>query len=140
MDEACIKVLLVEDEILLLTELTESLQEAGFTVLEASSGAQAYGYLDREGEDIRAVITDVNLGGGIDGWAVAHHARELNPQIPVIYTTSYNEDVWGAQGVPNSVHIAKAFVPVQVITALSQLLNTSSPPDRSSSEGGRSGF
>ncbi len=121
------KVLLVEDEILLLAELADALKEAGFTVLEATTGAQAYRLLDGEGENVRALIADINLGGGIDGWAVAHHARQLNPQMPVIYTTSYNADVWAAQGVPNSVHIAKPFVPVQVVTALSQLLNTSSP-------------
>lgn len=121
------KVLLVEDEILLLAELADALKEAGFTVLEATTGAQAYRLLDGEGENVRALITDINLGGGIDGWAVAHHARQLNPQMPVIYTTSYNADVWAVQGVPNSVHIAKPFVPVQVVTALSQLLNTSSP-------------
>jgi CheY-like chemotaxis protein len=127
-DEAAIQVVLVEDEVLLLTELSEALTAAGFTVLEASTGAQAYGLLDREGENVRALITDINLGGGIDGWAVAHHARKINPQLPVIYTTSYNADVWAANGVPNSVHIAKPFVSVQVVTALSQLLNTSGPP------------
>jgi CheY-like chemotaxis protein len=127
-DNASVQVLLVEDEALLLTELSDALREAGFSVLEATTGAQAFGLLESNSESIRAIITDINLGGGIDGWAVAKNARESNPQIPVIYTTSYNADVWSSQGVPNSVHITKPFVCVQVVTALSQLLNTSGLP------------
>lgn len=123
-----IQLLLVEDEILIRTELAHSLKDAGFAVLEATNGAQAYELLEREGETIRAIITDVNLGGDIDGWHVAQLARKFNPQMPVVYTTSYNADVWAAEGVPNSVHIVKPFVPVQVVTAVSQLLNSNGTP------------
>jgi bifunctional non-homologous end joining protein LigD len=35
----------------------------------------------------RALVADVNLGGTMDGWAVAKHAREIDPAFPIIYMT-----------------------------------------------------
>jgi DNA-binding response OmpR family regulator len=125
-NETRIQVLLVEDEFLLRELLVEPLEEAGFSVLAAKSGEDAVIVLEREGAGIRAVLTDVNLGGEVNGWHVGHYARKVDPLMPVIYTTGQSVEEWAAHGVPNSVHINKPFVHVQVITALSQLLNTTS--------------
>jgi CheY-like chemotaxis protein len=126
-------ILVVEDEPLLQLQLVDPLEEAGFKVLTAARGNEAITILEREGDNIRALITDVNLGGAITGWEVAQKARELNAQMPVVYTTSYPADDWLAHGVPKSIHIDKPFVPVQVITALSQLLNAASTPGATAS-------
>jgi DNA-binding response OmpR family regulator len=125
-EQAQVVILVVEDEFLLQADLADPLTEAGFKVITASQAGEAIATLEREGENIRALITDVNLGGPITGWDVAQKARELNPQLPVIYATSRSSEDWAAHGVPNSVHITKPFVPVQVVTAVSQLLNTTS--------------
>lgn len=113
---------------MLRDELVTPLKEAGFAILEESKGTGAIRLLEEKGTEINALITDVNLSDTVTGWDVAHRAREINPQLPVIYTTSYDAEVWAANGVPNSVHILKPFLPVQVITALAQLLNTTSTP------------
>lgn len=113
MDELKVTVLLVEDEVLLREVLIEPLEEAGFAVLAAVNGEDAINILEREGEAIRAVVTDVNLGGKVTGWHVGHHARVVNPLMPVIYTTGQSAEDWAAHGVPNSVHINKPFVAVQ---------------------------
>lgn len=120
-------ILVVEDEFLLRLQLVDPLEEAGFHVLAASTGAEAIATLESEGGNIRALITDVNLGGGMTGWDVCKRSRELNPLLPVIYTTSFGPEEWAAHGVPNSVHIGKPFLPIQVLTALAQLLNTTAP-------------
>ena len=129
MAETQIQVLLVEDEVLLRELLVEPLEEAGFAVRIATSGDEAIAILERDGEAIRGVVTDVNLGGKVTGWHVGHHARKVNSQMPVVYTTAQSAEDWAAHGVPNSVHIIKPFAAVQVVTAISHLLNTrSSPP------------
>jgi len=61
------------------------------------------------------------------GWDIARHARQLNPELPVIYVTGASAHEWGAMGVPNSVLLSKPFAPAQLLTAVSQLLNTGSP-------------
>lgn len=72
---------------------------------------------------VRGLITDVDLGGGPSGWDVARHAREILPDIPVIYITGGSADEWSAQGVPGSILVAKPFAPAQIISAIASLLN-----------------
>jgi CheY-like chemotaxis protein len=125
-------VFVVEDEALIQPLLIEPLEEAGYKVLMASSGAEAVKLLDgQEAASIRALATDVNLGpSSPTGWDIARRARELHPDIPVVYVTGDSAHDWPSQGVPNSVLITKPFAPAQIITAVSQLLNqaTSAPP------------
>jgi DNA-binding response OmpR family regulator len=47
--------------------------------------------LAREGPPLRAVLLDVDLGGALDGPAVAHALRRENPALPVAFFTA--EDV-----------------------------------------------
>ena len=75
----------------------------------------------------RALATDINLKGRMDGWEVAKHAREIDPGFPVIYMTGASADQWAANGVPNSILLTKPFAPAQLVTAVSQLLNSGTP-------------
>ena len=75
----------------------------------------------------RALVTDINLVGRMDGWEVAKRAREIDPEFPVVYMTGASADQWGSHGVPNSILLTKPFAPAQLVTAVSQLLNTGTP-------------
>lgn len=125
-------VFVVEDDVLIQPLLVEPLEEGGYKVLVASSGADAIKLLDgQEAASIRALITDINLGpSSPSGWDVARRAREIHPDIPVVYVTGDSAHDWSSQGVPNSLLISKPFAPAQIITAVSQLINqaTSAPP------------
>jgi len=74
----------------------------------------------------RAVVTDVNLLGRLDGWEIARAAREIDPHFPVVYMTGAAADKWPVLGVPNSILLQKPFAPAQVVAAVSQLLNVGS--------------
>ena len=74
--------------------------------------------------NVRALITDINLKNEASGWDVARRARELFPDLPVIYVTSAAAEEWTSQGVPKSLLIQKPFAPAQITTAVSQLLNS----------------
>jgi two-component SAPR family response regulator len=73
-----------------------------------------------------ALLTDINLGSKLTGWDVAKRAREIMPEIPVVYMSGFADNEWTANGVPKSIMIAKPFAPAQVMTAVSQLLNGAS--------------
>jgi CheY-like chemotaxis protein len=73
-------------------------------------------------------FTDINLIGALDGWQVGRRARQLNPDIPVIYMTGAAADQWSANGVPNSILLNKPFAPAQIVAAVAQLLNTTGMP------------
>lgn len=114
---------LVEDDALIRDLLETSLAEAGFDVVQVSSGTKALAEFDAEATRFRAVITDIRLGAGPDGWAVARRAREVVPTMPVVYMSGDSAPEWSSKGVPNSLMVAKPFAPAQIITAVSTLLN-----------------
>ena len=128
MQGAAIIVLVVEDEQLIRDMVADALSDGGFEAEVAVSGEDAVNLLQGEQTKYRALITDINLFGTLDGWQVGHRARELNPDIPVIYMTGAAADQWSAHGVPNSILLNKPFAPAQIVTAVSQLLNTGAPP------------
>jgi CheY-like chemotaxis protein len=127
--DSSVLILLVEDDPGIQDLLFDTLEEVGFEVVQASNAAQAISILN-EKSDIRAIVTDIDFGDSkLTGWDVARHARELLKDLPVVYMTGASADDWGSKGVPNSVLINKPFAPVQVVTAVSQLLNAGNTPD-----------
>jgi DNA-binding response OmpR family regulator len=119
--------LAVEDQDAIRDLIVQSLEVAGYQVIEADTADQALRSVNEaQGNGIRALVTDIDLGDEITGWDIAHRARELDPSLPVIYVTGGQSDAWAVKGVPNSILITKPFAPAQIVTAVSQLLNTPS--------------
>jgi len=75
----------------------------------------------------RALVTDINLPGRLDGWEIARVAREIDPAFPIVYMTGAAADDWPSKGVPNSILLNKPFAPAQLVIAVSQFLNTGTP-------------
>jgi DNA-binding response OmpR family regulator len=117
-----ILLLLVEDEALIIDVLEEALTDSGFEVVKAPDGTKALKKIDADASKFRAVITDIRLGSGPDGWAVARHAREIAPTMPIVYMSGDSAHEWASQGVPGSVMLAKPFAPAQLVTAVATLV------------------
>jgi len=122
-----ILLLLVEDEALIRMHLEEELGEAGFELVVATSGQQAMDEIQADASRFCAVVTDIRLGQGPDGWEVARRARESVPEMPMVYVSGDSAHHWTVKGVPNSVMVPKPFVAAQIITAVSTLLNEAGP-------------
>lgn len=114
--------LYVEDDLLIQETVVESLEEAGFKLLVANHGEQAGQLLAAHAADLRGLITDVNLGDGLDGWAIAREARHLVAGLPVVYVSGASNHEWTSEGVPGSTIIAKPFACAQLVVAISALL------------------
>lgn len=131
MEKTSVLVLIAEDEAEIRNLLQDTFQDGGFDVYLVSTGEEAIAALDEQGDNLRAVVSDINLGGKATGWDVARHARQLKADMPVVYMTGTEGSDWASLGVPNSILITKPFAPTQVLTAVSQLLNaanTAAPP------------
>jgi CheY-like chemotaxis protein len=122
--ENALLILVAEDEPSIRELLNATLEEDGYAVVLAENGEEAVALLDKH-KDARALITDVRLGGKrkLTGWDVARHARELNPDIAVVYMSGDSAAEWTAQGVPKSVMVVKPFAMSQISTAIANLLN-----------------
>ena len=82
------RLLFVEDEANIRDMTAEYLADAGYEVLVAKDGVEASQLL-RDPDHIEALLTDVRLGGWIDGIDVAEIARLQNPLMPVLVVTGY---------------------------------------------------
>lgn len=87
-DAATNRVLMVEDEPLLLEVITADLEDAGFAVTPAANAEIAIDLLEN-GLSIDLMFTDIRLPGAFDGWQLAEVARTLRPGLPVIYATGF---------------------------------------------------
>jgi two-component system, response regulator PdtaR len=83
-----IGVLIVEDEFLLRADAAEFMENSGFTVYEASSADEAIALLERHA-DIRAVFTDIQMPGSMDGLKLAHYVRGRWPPVKLIITSGH---------------------------------------------------
>lgn len=115
--------LLVEDEFLIREILDENLTEAGFVVVAVGSATEAYEELADNVSRFRAVVTDIRLGEGPDGWDIARRARQLASDMPVVYISGDSAGDWASKGVPKSVMIGKPFATGQIVTAVATLIN-----------------
>ncbi|WP_414642720.1 response regulator [Bradyrhizobium sp.] len=120
-------ILVVEDDPSIQVLIEEALGDGGFNTAIVASGEEALTLLNGNKEKYRAVVTDINLEGKIDGWEVARHVREIDPEYPVIYMSGASAADWASKGVPNSVILSKPFAPAQLVTAISNLLNAATP-------------
>ncbi|SFV30732.1 response regulator [Pseudoxanthomonas sp. KAs_5_3] len=82
------RVLLVEDEADLLSLVSESLDLHGMTVIQATSGSEAFDAL-RGGEPFDAVISDIAMPGELTGIDVAQEAIDTQPGVRVILTSGH---------------------------------------------------
>ena len=120
-------ILVIEDEEAIQSLVEDALTDGGFEPAIAASGEEAVTLLKGRAGNYRALVTDISLRGRIDGWEVARQAREIDPQFPVVYMSGASADDWGSKGVPNSIMLSKPFAPAQLVTAVSNLLNTGTP-------------
>jgi CheY-like chemotaxis protein len=120
-------ILVVEDDAPVQTIVEDALTDGGFEPAIAASGEEAVTLLKGSKGKYRALVTDIQLRGVMDGWEVAKRAREIDPEFPIVYITGGNAAEWPSHGVPNSILLIKPFAPAQLVTAVSQLLNAGTP-------------
>ena len=127
--------LLIEDEVLIIDVLADALTDSGYEVVKAQNGIKALEEIEADASRFRAIITDIKLGAGPNGWEIAQRAREIVAQMPIVYMSGDSSQEWSSKGVPGSVVLAKPFATGQLVTAVSTLATEAdmhSPPSGNS--------
>lgn len=114
-------VLVVEDEWIIRSEIVDELTRRGWKVLEASTGEGAVGIVQTQ-EPIDALVTDIQLGGYLNGWDVAEASRAARPEIAVVYVSGNAPNP--ARTVGNSLFLKKPYRIAHVEEACRKLLGT----------------
>lgn len=93
-----IKVLIVEDEVLVAEDLSEHMKECGFAVTGiAISSEECFESIDKDEPDI--VIMDINIQGKLDGIEIAKILNQTK-KIPFIFLTASSDTLTVDRAIP----------------------------------------
>ena len=84
-------VLVIEDEDTVRALLRTLLRLAGYEVLTCQQGDEAVDLMEARGGSIQLLITDVNLGAGMDGFEAAERLRARQPLLKVLFMSGEEE-------------------------------------------------
>jgi CheY-like chemotaxis protein len=123
-------VLVVEDEPLIRILLSDLLEGAGIDVEEAADAEQALKRLKALRADrswCRVLVTDVNLGQGLDGVALAAKTRKSVPGLQVLYVTATPERVMKGRTTPRPGErvLGKPFHTAELVETVQSLVASS---------------
>jgi two-component system, cell cycle sensor histidine kinase and response regulator CckA len=93
-------VLVVEDEEALREVTCAFLKSAGYSVLEASNGAQALEIARDQAEVVHLLLTDMIMPG-MSGHELAGRVAALNPKIKLAYVSGYTDHASLHRGLPD---------------------------------------
>jgi PAS domain S-box-containing protein len=109
-----LRVLLVDDDILVSMGAADILLDLGHSVTEAQSGAEALKLLATDAQfDI--VVTDYAMPG-MNGFELAQRIKEKNPKLPIILATGYAE--LPAERAIEFEHLSKPYTSKDLASAL----------------------
>ena len=107
-DRSHVTLLLVEDDELVRLTVAMTLEDLGFTVLEATTGEAALQQL-KTGLDPDILVTDIDLGPGISGLQLADQVREGWPRLPVVFVTGRTPTLQGRPRREREAYLPKPF-------------------------------
>jgi PAS domain S-box-containing protein len=93
------RVLVVEDDVLVAELAAGMLNELGFEAIVTHSAKEALERLSGE-QRPTLIFTDIVMPGGISGLELANKVRDRFPELPILVTTGYSEQVAGEHGFP----------------------------------------
>jgi DNA-binding response OmpR family regulator len=114
-------VLLVEDDTMVRLTLADVFEVAGCDFLEASNAEDAMTILGDPLQPIDILVTDLNLGPGENGLALATKARQQRPELLVVYETGSPEMLAGRALAPWEQAFYKPFNPMALAATVSAL-------------------
>lgn len=117
-------VLLVEDEEPVRVLLRETLEEAGYTVLEAPDGEEALAIVSRRAQKIHLLLSDVVMPK-MGGRELADRVTSLRPETKVLLMSGYAESVLGRQNDEEAPQpfLFKPFTPNDLIQKVRAILD-----------------
>jgi PAS domain S-box-containing protein len=115
-----LRVLLVDDDILVSMGAADMLLDLGHSVTEAQSGAHALKLLESD-SPFDIVVTDYAMPG-MNGFELAQRIRRSNPKLPIVLATGYAE--LPADRLIEFGHLPKPYTSQALAAALEKAVNS----------------
>ena len=123
------RILLVEDDPLIVSSLTELLAGEGYTVDTERTQSGAIARVEgADGRPYQLVLLDVSLAQG-SGFAVCTAVKQARPELPVIFLTASDDEVSTVTGLTMGAddYIAKPFRPRELLARIAAALRRARP-------------
>jgi two-component system, cell cycle sensor histidine kinase and response regulator CckA len=88
-------ILLAEDDPSLRDSVRRTVSQLGYRVLEAPTGVKALEVWKQNRDEIRLLLTDLVMPGGMTGKDLAQRVLQENPELQVVYMSGYSAEVVG---------------------------------------------
>jgi CheY-like chemotaxis protein len=116
-------VLVVEDEVLVRYVISDYLRECGYKVIEASSADEALQLLQKASVRVDIMLSNVQLPGAIDGFALARWVRTHHPGIGVILAGTISRAAGAAAELcMEGPMLSRPYEPQAVVDRIKRLL------------------
>jgi len=121
--EAGETVLIVDDEPTVRMLIGDTLNELGYTGIEAADATSGLKVLESDAK-IDLLITDVGLPGGMNGKEMAEKAREKRPDLKVLFITGYAQNAAISNGKlePGMHVLSKPFAMEKLASRIRQMI------------------
>ncbi len=108
-------VLVVEDEVVIRSSISEYLRRCAYRVLEAGDAEEALVILRNPSVKVDVLFTNIEMPGSVNGFELARRARELRPEIQVILTGTLERAADAAAGLCEDSPLPKPYEPQVVV-------------------------
>lgn len=116
-----LKILFCDDDFLCNLDTCEILRGGGFVVMTTYCASAAFEIIAKH-EHLSALVTDIDLGPGADGFEIGRRARTAYPNLPVVYISGSAVARHALEGVEASTFLSKPYEPRQLIAALKRAI------------------
>ncbi|TAN38478.1 MAG: response regulator [Nitrospirae bacterium] len=82
------KILVIDDEDSKCRLYKEELEEAGYDVITATTGAKGMDLFRAESPDL--VTLDINMSSNDEGILLLRQMKQINPKVPIFLLTAYD--------------------------------------------------
>ena len=113
------KILVVEDDKMVLSILVKTLEKAGYRVTSAKTGDEALA-LFKADPRFDLLLTDIMMPGTLKGRALSRAVRETVPDLPVVFMSGYENEATDQINEPYSddIRLTKPVSRVDMLTAI----------------------
>ena len=109
------KIMVVEDDILILVELVDMLAECGLQALPCSSADSAMALCDT----IDGLVTDIDMPGTRSGLDLAWHVHRTRPGLPIVVVSGGRRPL-AVELPPGAIFLPKPYRLADILAGLAQ--------------------
>lgn len=118
-------IIIADDELRIRKLVSDFLRQAGYNVIEAENGDEAYALFEKNRDNLSLIILDIMMPG-LNGWEVTKKIRESS-NLPVIILTARSEEFDELMGYESGAddYVTKPFSPSVLVKRVEALLRRS---------------